>query len=198
VLVDLARPLEAIWAGFHSNTRNRVRVAEKRGVAVRVARAEEMESFVSLFEETGARHGLTKNDAAAARLSPKHFGGDDRMRLFLASHDGVDIAGIVVFLGSGWATYLWGGSSAAEEARRVNPNQLLHWTAMQWAHSRGCTTYDLFGVPDYDVEVLEANYPTQTEGWWNLYKFKRGFGGTVHRHAGTFDCVLAKRPGPTA
>jgi hypothetical protein len=28
---------------------------------------------------------------------------------------------------------------------------------------------------------------------WNLYKFKRGFGVKIHRHAGTFDCVFATR-----
>jgi lipid II:glycine glycyltransferase (peptidoglycan interpeptide bridge formation enzyme) len=41
--------------------------------------------------------------------------------------------------------------------------------------------------------VLEAEYHRQTGGMWNLYKFKRGFGVTVHRHVGTFDYVFAKR-----
>jgi lipid II:glycine glycyltransferase (peptidoglycan interpeptide bridge formation enzyme) len=152
-----------------------------------------MEIFLGLFDETTTRHGMRKADTDAMRLSAKHFGHRDAMRLYLASIEGVDISGIVVFIGSGWATYLWGASSANERARKANPNQLLHWTAMQWGQERGCRIYDLYGIPDYDVEVLEAEYHRQTGGMWNLYKFKRGFGVTVHRHVGTFDCVYAKR-----
>ena len=63
---------------------------------------------------------------------------------------------------------------------------------MRWARERGCTTYDLFGIPDYDLEVLEAEYGRHTGGMWNLYRFKRGFGGTVHRLLGTFDRVFQR------
>lgn len=192
-LVDLSKGADAVWAGFHSNTRNRIRLAQKQGVQVRIGRPEEMEIFLGLFDETTTRHGMRKADTDAMRLSAKHFGHRDAMRLYLASHEGVDISGTVIFIGSGWTTYLWGASSGAEAARKANPNQLLHWTAMQWGIERGCAIYDLYGIPDYDVEVLEAEYHRQTGGMWNLYKFKRGFGVTVHRHVGTFDCVYAKR-----
>src|SRR4030095_15160757 len=36
VLVDLQPSLDAIWSAFRSNTRNRIRLAEKLGVKVRV------------------------------------------------------------------------------------------------------------------------------------------------------------------
>jgi lipid II:glycine glycyltransferase (peptidoglycan interpeptide bridge formation enzyme)/GNAT superfamily N-acetyltransferase len=192
ILVDLQPSLEDIWAGFHSNTRNRIRLAEKRGVEVVVGREDDMPAFATLFEETQTRHGLRRADPAAFPLSAELFGRQDAMRLYLARSEGKVLSGIVVFLWGTMATYLWGASSGTEEARKLNPNQLLHWTAMQWAKSRGCTTYDLFGIPDYDVEVLEAEYSRQTGGMWNLYRFKRGFGGTVHRHLGTFDCKFQR------
>ncbi len=190
ILVDLTPPVDDIWAAFHSNTRNRIRLAQKRGVDVRVAREDEMAAFVTLFEETVSRHGLRPAPVEQFHLSAELFGRRDDMRLYMASHDGVDLSGIVVFINGRTATYQWGASSGAEAARKVNPNQFLHWTAMQWARERGCTTYDLFGIPDYDVEILEAEYHRQTGGMWNLYRFKRGFGGTVHRHLGTFDWIF--------
>jgi lipid II:glycine glycyltransferase (peptidoglycan interpeptide bridge formation enzyme) len=190
LLVDLPPALDDVWAGFRSNTRNRIRLATKLGVEVRIGRAEDMSVFVGLFEETVARHGLRRASTGTFDLAWRHFGARDEMRLFLARHDGVDLSGIVVFIGGPTATYLWGGSAGSESARRLNPNQLLHWTAMQWAHERGCRTYDLFGIPDHDAETLEAEYGRQTGGMWNLYRFKRGFGGSVHRHLGTFDCLL--------
>ena len=49
------------------------------------------------------------------------------------------------------------------------------------------------GIPDHDQDVLEAEYGRQTGGMWNLYRFKRGFRGTVHRHLGTFDRVIPAR-----
>ena len=192
IFVDLAPSVDDIWSAFHSNTRNRIRLAQKRGVEIRVGREDEMAAFVGLFEQTIARHGLRPAPADQFYLSAEFFGRRDDARLYLASHEGVDLAGIIVFINGATATYQWGASSAAEAARQVNPHQLLHSTAMQWARERGCTTYDLFGIPDYDVEVLETEYARQTGGMWNLYRFKRGFGGVVHRHLGTFDWVFRR------
>jgi lipid II:glycine glycyltransferase (peptidoglycan interpeptide bridge formation enzyme) len=189
LIVDLRPPPDAVWASFRSNTRNRIRLAEKRGVSVRVAAPDEVPVFARLFEETNARHARRLGRVEQVFLAAKHFGARDAMRVYLASADGIDLAGIVVFPFGRTATYLWGASSAAEDARKLNPNQLLHWVAMQWARERGCEHYDLYGIPDFDEETLEAQYATRSDGWWNLYRFKRGFGGRVHRHLGTYDFV---------
>lgn len=191
LLVDLRPSAEEIWARFKSNTRNRVRLAEKLGVEVRVGTDADIAVFEDLFEEMTARHGLRQAARETFGLAAGAFAGTDMMRLYLARgrDEGIDVSGIIVFVFGRTATYLWGASSDAEAARKLNPNQLLHWTAMQWAKSRGCDTYDTFGIPDHDVEVLEAEYGTQTGGMWSLYRFKRGFGGRVVRHLGTFDHV---------
>jgi len=187
ILVDLRPPPDDIWKAFQSTTRNRVRVAEKRGTTVRVAKADEVGEFVRLVDETNARHGLRPARAEMYTRAMDLFGARDAMRLYLACDGDAVLAGIMVFVWGGTATYLWGASSSTERSRALNPNQLLHWNAMQWARERGCTTYDFFGVPDFDEETLEKEYAAQEGGWWNLYRFKRGFGGTVHRHLGTFD-----------
>ncbi|HEV3141758.1 MAG TPA: peptidoglycan bridge formation glycyltransferase FemA/FemB family protein [Vicinamibacterales bacterium] len=193
LLVDLRPSVEEIWNGLRSNTRNRIRLAEKRGVTVRVGAEADVPEFVRLFDETSARHGLRLGRSEMFAQAARLFGRDERMRLYLACDEGAILAGIMVFIWGATATYLWGASSSSERARSLNPNQLLHWTAMQWARERGCATYDLFGIPDLDAESLEKQYATQSGGWWNLYRFKRGFGGTVHRHLGTFDCRIATR-----
>lgn len=189
MLVDLRPEPADLWAGFRSNTRNRVRLAEKLGVTVRAAEPDDLPVFVRLFEETNARHARRLGRVDQVLLAARHFGEREAMRLFLARGEGEDLAGICVFPFGRTATYLWGASSAAERARRLNPNQLLHWVAMQWARDRGCETYDLYGIPDFDEATLEAQYGARTDGWWNLYRFKRGFGGRVHRHLGTYDFV---------
>jgi lipid II:glycine glycyltransferase (peptidoglycan interpeptide bridge formation enzyme) len=187
ILVDLRPDPEVIWSRFRSNTRNRIRLAEKLGVEVRVGGTDhDVASFGRLAGETAARHAL-RRDARQYDLAWRHFGATGDLRLYLAAADGVDVAGVMVFVCGSNATYLWGASSGSPEARRLNPNQWLHWTAMRWARDRGCATYDMHGIPDFDEAVLEAEYSRQRGGTWNLYRFKRGFGGRVHRHLGTYD-----------
>ena len=67
------------------------------------------------------------------------------------------------------------------------PNYLLQWEAMRWATERGCQTYDLYGVPDLDQAPLEAQFRSRSDGLWGVYRFKRGFGGSIARAPGAFD-----------
>lgn len=192
LLVDLRPSLDDIWASFRSNTRNRVRLAQKLGVEIRVGTPDDIAVFEELFEEMTARHGLRRAARETFGLAARAYEGQDMMRLYLArgGEGAPDISGIIVFVFGKTATYLWGASSDAEEARKLNPNQWLHWEAIQWAKSRGCETYDMFGIPDHDADVLEAEYGRQTGGMWSLYRFKRGFRGTVHKHLGTYDVTI--------
>ena len=192
ILVDLRPDPQTIWDRFRSNTRNRIRLAGKLGVEVRVGGEGDVATFIGLSQETDARHEMRRSDPDQYTLAWRHFAARDAMRLYLARADNQDLAGLMVFICGQKATYLWGGSTSAPEARKYNPNQLLHWTAMQWAREQGCTVYDLHGIPDYDLDVLEAEYARQTGGMWNLYRFKRGFGGRVYRFVGTYDRVFQR------
>jgi lipid II:glycine glycyltransferase (peptidoglycan interpeptide bridge formation enzyme) len=192
ILVDLSPGEQVIWERFRSNTRNRIRLAEKLGVRIRVGGEADVEAFIRLSEDTAARHGMRRADARQYTRAWHYFGATGAMRLYLAHAEGEDLSGLMVFVCGRNATYLWGGSSSAPNARKLNPNQLLHWTAMRWARDCGCTIYDLHGIPDHDLETLEAEYHVQTGGMWNLYRFKRGFGGKVHRFLGTFDRVFKR------
>lgn len=72
------------------------------------------------------------------------------------------------------------------------PTYAVQWAAMRWAKARGCTTYDLWGVPDEPEETLERHFTERNEGLWGVYRFKRGFGGQVVRTVGTADRVYNK------
>ena len=64
---------------------------------------------------------------------------------------------------------------------------------MERAKERGCTTYDLWGVPDAPPDELEDQFLERSDGLWGVYRFKRGFGGEVKRTVGTVDRVYNKR-----
>ena len=85
--------------------------------------------------------------------------------------------------------YLYGASS--NEERNRMPNYLAQWTAMKLSKEAGCTEYDLWGIPDEDEETLEAQFQERHDGLWQVYRFKRGFGGQVLRTMGSFDYVYS-------
>jgi peptidoglycan pentaglycine glycine transferase (the first glycine) len=82
---------------------------------------------------------------------------------------------------------MYGASS--NEHRDRKPNHALQWEAIRWAKSRGCATYDLWGIPDEDEATLEAQFQKRHDGLWGVYGFKRGFGGRVYRSVGAWDRV---------
>jgi lipid II:glycine glycyltransferase (peptidoglycan interpeptide bridge formation enzyme) len=115
------------------------------------------------------------------------FSAEGNIALLMASYGGRDLAGLMVFAFGQTATYLYGASS--DEERNRMPTYLLQWEAMRWARARGCTVYDLWGVPDADQETLEAQFTQRSGGLWGVYRFKRGFGGRLARAVGPWDRV---------
>jgi lipid II:glycine glycyltransferase (peptidoglycan interpeptide bridge formation enzyme) len=70
------------------------------------------------------------------------------------------------------------------------PTYLLQWEAIKWAKAQGCSSYDLWGVPDEDQETLEASFLDRRDGLWGVYRFKRGFGGELYRAAQAWDRIF--------
>jgi len=87
------------------------------------------------------------------------------------------------------AWYFYGASSNVH--REKMPTYLLQWEAMRWAKSQGCTSYDLWGIPDEEEEMLEAEFTHRHDGLWGVYRFKRGFGGRLARSVGAWDRVYS-------
>ncbi len=80
--------------------------------------------------------------------------------------------------------YLYGGFDFNE--RHLNLNQALHWTAIQWAKSAGCTEYNMLGAG--------TKYPpSQQNAGFSLYNFKKGFGADLRYYAGYFDLTDTPR-----
>jgi peptidoglycan pentaglycine glycine transferase (the first glycine) len=97
------------------------------------------------------------------------------------------LAALMVFAYGKRSWYFYGGSANIHRERM--PNYLLQWEAMRWARTQGCTEYDFWGVPDADLETLEAGFTQRTDGLWGVYRFKRGFGGELRRALGPWDRV---------
>ena len=171
---------------MHKKNRYNIRLAERKGVSVRAASADELPRWYALYEETAARDGITIHSfSATTRRSSSSLRGQRRLRthrhlhLYLAEHEGELLAGIVVVHYAGGATYLYGASS--NEKRNLMPNYALQWRAIENAARAGCSWYDMFGVPPAD----DPAHPMH-----GLYRFKTGFGGAIVHRLGAWDAPV--------
>ena len=187
ILVDLTRDEKDILAAMHPKTRYNIRLAERKGVTVRTAEQADLVAFNVLMHVTGARDGFAVHSPAYYNAAFDLFVPHGRARLFVAEVESQIAAGLFAFAIGERAWYFYGASDNNHRERM--PNHALQWSAMRWAKSIGCREYDLWGIPDEDEASLDAQYLNRSNGLWGVYRFKRGFGGKVVRHAGAFDRV---------
>ena len=193
ILVDIAPSEDAILAQMRSKTRYNIRLAERKGVTVREGSPNDAATFYNLMTTTGGRDAFGIHSEAYYRrvfelflpASPAPAG---QAAMLLAEVESEPVAALVVFALGTKAWYIYGASSNLH--REKMPPYALQWAAIQWAKARGCTVYDLWGIPDADPETLEAQFTERSDGLWGVYRFKRGFGGEVVRCVGLWEKVL--------
>jgi lipid II:glycine glycyltransferase (peptidoglycan interpeptide bridge formation enzyme) len=185
IIVDIKGREDEILARMKQKTRYNIRLAEKKSVTVRAW--DELGEFHQMMLLTGGRDGFGVHSReyyqrAYALLHPKGMG-----ELLVAEYEGRSLAALFVARNGNRAYYLYGASTDIERNRM--PAYLLQWEAMKWAKTQGCQEYDLWGVPDEEEAILEANFEKRQAELWGVYRFKRGFGGELKRAAQAMDRV---------
>jgi lipid II:glycine glycyltransferase (peptidoglycan interpeptide bridge formation enzyme) len=189
IVVDIASDEDAILAAMKQKTRYNVRLAERKGVTVREATEADLPAFHALMAATGERDAFGVHAPAYYEAAYRLFAPRGWARLLLAEVEEESVAAVMVFALPPRSWYFYGASS--DTHREKMPTYLLQWEAMRWAKSLGCTTYDLYGVPDQDEGTLEDQFTQRGDGLWGVYRFKRGFGGKLVRSVGAWDRVYA-------
>jgi lipid II:glycine glycyltransferase (peptidoglycan interpeptide bridge formation enzyme) len=189
IRVDLTAGEDEILARMKSKTRYNIRLAARKGVEVRRGTSDDLDTFYALMEETGSRDDFGVHSRAYYRAAYHQFVDAERVCLLLAYYKGEPLAGLMAFACGDRAWYFYGASS--DRHRNRMPNYRLQWEAMRWARARGCAIYDLWGVPDADEAILEEQFTERSDGLWGVYRFKRGFGGQLHRYVGAYDHVYS-------
>ena len=185
LVVDLSPPEDEILARMKQKTRYNIRLAARKGVRVRPW--DDLLAFYQLMTRTGERDAFGVHTLAYYRQAYEIFQPRGECEMLVAEYEGEPLAALMVFARGGRAWYFYGASINLH--RNKMPTYLLQWEAMRWAKARGCSEYDLWGVPDEDQQTLEANFTQRGEGLWGVYRFKRGFGGALRRFAGPWDRV---------
>jgi peptidoglycan pentaglycine glycine transferase (the first glycine) len=175
------------WLGrMKQKTRYNIRLAEKKGVAVQAT--EDIPLFYSLMEKTGQRDGFGIHSQLYYQKVYEYFAPKGDCAVLLAEFEGQILGALMVIAHGKRSWYVYGASNDIERNRM--PTYLLQWEAMKWAARKGCEIYDLWGIPDEDLETLEQLFETRSDGLWGVYRFKRGFGGEIKRSVDAVDIVI--------
>ena len=185
IMVNLAFTEELILNRMKQKTRYNIRLAQRS--EVKVTATDNLALFSEMIQETGERDQFGVHDQHYYASCFNYFKPLGQCELLLASYESEPLAMIMVFALGCRAWYLYGASRNLYRAKM--PTYLLQWEGMRWAIQHGCQTYDLWGVPDEDLETLEAQFSERSAGLWGVYRFKRGFGGTLLRSAGPWERI---------
>jgi peptidoglycan pentaglycine glycine transferase (the first glycine) len=176
-ILDLRPAPEDLLASFKPKTRYNIRLAAKKGVEV--GPSDDIAAFAALSDQTSSRHHINLAPERYYRDLHRLLSPGAMCRLYLARHEGRPLAGIIVTIFAGRATYLFGASSS--EGRHLMPAYLLHWQAIQDLRESGALEYDLWGIPPSE----DPAHP-----WAGLWQFKSGWNGRMVTYAGAFDLPL--------
>ena len=189
-LVDLTGTEDEILSRMHQKWRYNIRLSEKKGVSVKKYYGndaqinQKIDVFYALTKETNARDGNSSHakdyylDLITSSAKELNLGKDvSEVCLYIAEHEGEEIAAIMTLFSHDEAVYLYGASS--NKKRNLMPNHLLQWTAMRDAKVYGSKYYDMYGMPP---DGANENHPMH-----GLYMFKANFGGKIIHRIGSWD-----------
>ncbi len=179
------RSEDDVLAGMNQQWRRNIRKAAKAGVEVTRSSPEafeaDLKAFHDLYMHTAGRDHFTPRPLAyfetmfAALLAEE----PDRIRLYLARHEGQLVAATIWVRVGGHTWYSYGASST--EKREVRGSNAAQWAMISDALACGADVYDLRGITD----TLDPEDPHV-----GLIQFKVGTGGEAVEYAGEWDLPL--------
>ncbi len=177
------RSEEDVLAGMNQQWRRNIKKADKAGVVVTQGSASDLPAFHELYAETAKRDHFTPRPLGYFEQMFRAMTqeDDDRIRLYLAHHEGDLVAATTWVRVGGHTWYSYGASSSAK--REVRGSNAVQWQMIRDALAVGADVYDLRGITD----TLDPEDPHV-----GLIQFKVGTGGQAVEYVGEWDLPLSR------
>jgi vancomycin resistance protein VanK len=177
-----------VLAGMNQLWRRNIKRAAKEGVEVTEGGLDELKLFHDLYVHTAERDHFTPRPLRYFQTMWEALSSEepDRIKLFLARHDGDLVASTIWIRVGGHTWYSYGASST--EKREVRGSNAIQWEMIRASLAAGADVYDLRGITD----TLDPD-----DSHVGLIQFKVGTGGEAVEYAGEWDFPL-NRPLYTA
>ncbi len=185
LVVDLRGSEEHVFNGMKPKTRYNIRLAGRKEVVVHPT--DDLDAFYRLISVTSQREEFNVHSLEYYRHAYALFYPRGMCELFVADFQGQTLAAVMAFAYGKNAYYFYGASGDVERNRK--PTYPLQWETIRWARAKGCTEYDMWGIPEEATDVDDDEAEAREDGLWGVYRFKRGFGGSIKRAHPAFDRV---------
>lgn len=178
-----ARSTDELLAGMNQLWRRNIRKAEKAGVTVRTGERADLGEFHRVYAETAERDHFTPRPLRyfEQMWDALHGEDPDRLRLYLAEHEGDLVAATTLVRVGRHAWYSYGASTSHK--RDVRGSNAIQWRMITDALAAGASVYDMRGITD----TLSADDPHI-----GLIQFKVGTGGQAVEYLGEWDYPLSR------
>ena len=175
------RSEDDVLAGMNQQWRRNIKKAAKQGVEIERGEASDLKAFHELYVHTAGRDHFTPRPLSYFQTMFDSLGAEDpdRIRLYLARHEGDLVASTIAIRVGPHAWYSYGASST--EKRDVRGSNAVQWQMIRDASAAGAHVYDLRGITD----TLDAD-----DDHVGLVQFKVGTGGEAVQYAGEWDLPL--------
>jgi lipid II:glycine glycyltransferase (peptidoglycan interpeptide bridge formation enzyme) len=177
----VGRSEDDVLAGFNQLWRRNIRKAAKAGVEVTLGDRSDLPAFHTLYTETAHRDRFTPRPLSYFTGMWDAMSGEDpdRLRLYLARHDGDLVAATTMVRVGTHSWYSYGASSSAK--RDVRGSNAVQWRMITDSLAAGADVYDLRGI----TATLDPDDPHV-----GLIQFKLGTGGQAVEYPGEWTLAL--------
>jgi lipid II:glycine glycyltransferase (peptidoglycan interpeptide bridge formation enzyme) len=179
------RTEDDVLAGMNQQWRRNIKKAAKAGVEVSRSDPDsydsDLKAFHDLYVHTAERDHFTPRPLSYFLTMFRALLAEepDRIRLYLARHEGDLVAATIWVRVGGHTWYSYGASST--EKRDVRGSNAAQWAMIADSLACGADVYDLRGITD----TLDPDDPHV-----GLIQFKVGTGGEAVEYAGEWDLPL--------
>ena len=172
------RDPDDLLKGFNQLWRRNIKKADKAGVEVARGGYDDLPAFHEVYRVTAARDRFTGRPLAYFQRMFRAMEAEDpdRIRLYLARHEGEVLAATLMTKVGDHVWYSYGAS--ADHKRDVRPSNAIQWRMIQDATELGARVYDLRGISD----TLDPE-----DHLFGLIQFKLGTGGQAVEYLGEWD-----------
>jgi lipid II:glycine glycyltransferase (peptidoglycan interpeptide bridge formation enzyme) len=129
--------------------------------------------FYEIHAATGKREGFIVRSRDYELEGWRRLGASGVASLWFAGQGGRDTGALLLQSGR-LLVYFAAGSREGADMRRTRANHLLQWQIIRWAADNGFTGYDMGGVDTHSAPGVPQD---ESHPLWNLFLFKRRFGG---------------------
>ena len=177
VLVDLDQDIDTILANMKSKTRYNIRKGLRNGLTVREGGEGDLATLYQILVSTSERQEFAVYDESYYVEMQRIFGEQHHYKLFVAECEGEPVSAMFAIAFGDTVLFKRGGWSGKHGNRY--PNEVMHWTAIQWAKAQGYRYYNFEGIDNDAAQAVLAGNPLPDELNHSVTRFKLGFGGQV-------------------